>query len=56
MLINEMLKECVSRGISLSDARNIVAEEIILSKIASYDLTNHVTLKCGIVMYNLSKK
>lgn len=55
MLINEMLKECVSRGISLSDARNIVAEEIILSKIASSDLTNHVTLKGGIVMYNLSK-
>ena len=55
MLINKMLKECVSKGVSLSDARNIVAEEIILCKIASSDLTDHVTLKGGIVMYNLSK-
>ena len=55
MLINKMLKECVSKNISLPDARNIVAEEIILRKIASSDLVDHITLKGGIVMYNLSK-
>ena len=55
MLINKMLKECVSKRIPLPVARNIVAEEIILRKIASSDLADHVTLKGGIVMYNLSK-
>lgn len=55
MLINEMLEKRIAEGMSLGDARNVVAEEILLKKIASSELAEHVALKGGIVMYNLTK-
>ena len=53
--ITELLSKYVSLGYSSPDARFLAAEEIIISKIAQSDLAERVTLKGGIVMYNLTK-
>lgn len=42
-------------GNNYRNAQNLAAEEIILNKIASSSLSESVTLKGGIVMYNLTK-
>ena len=55
MIIRQLVNKYLSSGYSLRDAQNLAAEEIFLKKIASSDLANHVTLKGGIVMYNLTK-
>ena len=54
-MIKEMINKKIKDGYSLRDAQNVVAEEIIINKIASSELVEHVTFKGGIVMYNLSK-
>ena len=55
MTIKGLVNDCVSKGIKLKDARNLVAEEIIIKKIASSDLVERVTFKGGIIMYSVSK-
>ena len=55
MLIRELVNKYVELGHSFKNAQNLAAEEIMLTKIASSPLSDHVTLKGGIVMYNLSK-
>lgn len=55
MKINEIVKKYVDLGHSFRNAQNLAAEEIILTKIAFSPLSSHVTLKGGIVMYNLTK-
>lgn len=53
--IKEIVNSYVQKGHSFRNAQNLAAEEIILKKIASSDLSENVTLKGGIVMFNLSK-
>lgn len=55
MLIKETINKYVALGHNLRNAQNLAAEEIVLSKIASSSLSEHVTLKGGIVMFNLTK-
>lgn len=55
MKIKELVDYNLQNGCSLRDAHNLAAQEIIIRKIASSDLANHVTIKGGMVMYNLSK-
>ena len=55
MTIQELVSTNVNKGYSLRQSQNIAAEEIILKKIASSSLVEHVTLKGGIVLYNLAK-
>ena len=55
MLINELINKYKKQGHNYKNAQNLAAEEIVLSKIASSPLSEHVTFKGGIVMYNLSK-
>ena len=55
MTIKELVNDNIIKGYKLKDAENLAAEEIILKKIASSDMAEHVTLKGGIVMYNLTK-
>lgn len=55
MLINDVLSKYVNLGYDFRNAQNLAAEEIVLSKIASSSLAEHVTLKGGIVMFNLTK-
>ena len=55
MTIKELVSDNINKGYKLKDAENLAAEEIILKKIASSDMAEHVTLKGGIVMYNLTK-
>ena len=55
MTIKELVSDNINKGYKLKDAENLSAEELILKKIASSDMAEHVTLKGGIVMYNLTK-
>lgn len=55
MVIKEIINKYVASGHNLRNAQNLAAEEIVLSKIASSSLSEHVTLKGGIVMFNLTK-
>lgn len=55
MNIKEIVKKYIELGNNLRNAQNLAAEEIILNKIASSELSQCVTLKGGIVMYNLTK-
>ena len=55
MTIKQLVDNNLEKGYELKDAQNLAAEEVILRKLASTDLAEHVTLKGGIVMYNLAK-
>lgn len=55
MLIKEIVDKYIASGHNYRNAQNLAAEEIVLSKISSSNLTEHVTLKGGIVMFNLTK-
>lgn len=55
MLIKELINKYMTLGYNYRNAQNLAAEEIVLNKIASSSLSEHVTLKGGIVMFNLTK-
>ena len=55
MLIKELVNKYIQQGHSYRNAQNLAAEEIVLNKIASSPLSENVTLKGGIVMFNLTK-
>ncbi|MCQ2798814.1 MAG: nucleotidyl transferase AbiEii/AbiGii toxin family protein [Bacilli bacterium] len=55
MTIKEIVKKYQALGANYRNAQNLAAEEIIINKLASSPLAEHVTLKGGIVMYNLTK-
>lgn len=55
MLIEEIINKYRKQGHSSRNANNLAAEEIILTKIASSELCENITLKGGIVMFNLTK-
>ena len=55
MLIKTITDKYIERGHNYRNAQNLAAEEIVLNKIASSPLSEHVTLKGGIVMFNLTK-
>lgn len=55
MSISELVSKYTSLGHNYRDAQNLAAEEIILNKIASSPLAENITLKGGIVMFNMTK-
>lgn len=55
MLIKKLVSKYEELGFSIANCRNLAAEEIIISKIAKSPLADHVTLKGGIIMFNLTK-
>ena len=55
MTIREIISRYLQKGFSVADSRNLAAEEIFITKIASSEMAEHVTFKGGIVMYNLTK-
>lgn len=55
MLIKKLISKYEELGYSIANCRNLAAEEIIISKIAKSPLAEHVTLKGGIIMFNLTK-
>ena len=54
MLVKQLVRKYLNFGYDYKTAQNLAAEEIILCKIASSGLAEHVTLKGGIVMYKLT--
>lgn len=55
MTIKELVNKYTDSGNGLNDSRNLAAQEIIIRKISASRLSEHVTLKGGIIMYNLTK-
>ena len=55
MDIGELVNLYVSSGYELADALAKVSQDIILLKISRSSLNNHITIKGGVVMHNISK-
>ena len=55
MLIKQLVNKYMQQGHNFRNAQNLAAEEIVLNKIAASPLSENVTLKGGIVMFNLTK-
>lgn len=55
MTIKEIINKYIKLGHNYRNAENLAAEEIVLTKISSSPLADSVTLKGGIVMFNLTK-
>ena len=55
MTIKEIVNKYITQGHSYKNAQNLAAEEIILRKIATSSLSEQVTLKGGMVMFNITK-
>ena len=55
MIIEQLISKYKKLGFDYRNSKNLAAEEILLSKIASSPLSEHVTLKGGVVMFNLTK-
>lgn len=54
MTIRELVNTFISQGFDEQRAKSNAAQEILLRKIASSSLKEHIILKGGVVMYNLS--
>ncbi len=54
MNIDELITEYRNAGYSLSNAQSTVCHDIILSKISKSQFKEHITIKGGVVMYNIS--
>ena len=55
MNIDELITKYREKGYSLVDARSTVCHDIILSKIFKSKFKEHITIKGGVVMHNISK-
>ena len=55
MLIKNLINKYTNQGFNFRNAQNLAAEEIVISKIASSPLVDHVALKGGIAMFNITK-
>ena len=55
MPIRDIVNHYLEKGYSLRNSQNLAAQEILLSKISSSSLSEQITLKGGIVMFNLSR-
>ena len=54
MNIDELITEYREEGYSLADARSTVCHDIVLSKIKKSKFKEHITIKGGVVMHNIS--
>ena len=56
MIISEIIQKYLSCGNDFNNAQKLTAQEIFIRKISSSPFSELITLKGGIVMYNLSNK
>lgn len=56
MTIKEMIEKYQSRGLTVAQARSLVAQKIILSTIEKSKFVDKVLLKGGVVMYNMTQE
>lgn len=54
--IRQLIEKNVSKGLTLTQAKNLAAQFIILSKIEKSTFVDSVLLKGGVVMYNLTQE
>lgn len=55
MKIKDYVMKYYKEGNTINESRNLAAEEIVLTKISTSKYKNQITLKGGILMFNLSK-
>lgn len=55
MLIKELINKYSKQGFNYRNAQNLAAEEIVIHKIATSPVVDHVALKGGIAMFNITK-
>lgn len=55
MTLNELINKYTQRGYNFRNAENLAAQEILLTKISLSPLSDHATLKGGIVMFNITR-
>ena len=54
MELEQYVRKYINEGYELNDALSKVAQDIILIKICKSDFKNHITVKGGVVMHNIS--
>lgn len=54
MNLEDIIRKYINDGYELNDAKSKVAQDIILSKICKSNFKNHITIKGGVVMHNIS--
>lgn len=55
MIIKDFLKNYLKKGLTFQDAKSRICQDIILNKISKSKYNSNITLKGGIIMYNISK-
>lgn len=55
MNVDELVTKYKNLGNDFKNAKNLAAEEILITAISKSELLEHLTLKGGIVMYNITK-
>lgn len=54
MSLESIVKTYVQNGYELNDAKSKVSQDVILSKISKSNFKNHITIKGGVVLHNIS--
>ena len=54
MNLEELREKCLNNGFSPSNVSAKLCQEIILSKISKSDMNQNITIKGGVVMYEIS--
>ena len=54
MDLEDFVRKYIKEGYTLNDARSKVSQDVILIKIAKSNFKNHITIKGGVVMHNMS--
>ena len=54
MDLEDCVRKYINEGYTLNDARSKVSQDVILIKIAKSNFKNHITIKGGVVMHNMS--
>lgn len=54
MNLEEYVRKYINKGYELNDARSKVAQDVVLTKICKSNFKNHITIKGGVVMHNIS--
>ena len=54
MDLEDCVRKYIKEGYTINDARSKVSQDVILIKIAKSNFKNHITIKGGVVMHNMS--
>ena len=55
MNLNDLVNNYLSLGYEIADAQSKVCQDLVLYKIGKSKYAHNITVKCGVVMHNISK-